>query len=46
MKKYGEKPILEILVQTDPEGTVELESGEVLRLSEMPFFCEHAVNRW
>ena len=27
-------------------GTVELDSGEVLRLSEMPFFCEHAVNRW
>lgn len=27
-------------------GTVELESREVLRLSEMPFFCEHAVNRW
>ncbi len=27
MKKRKEEPILEILVQTDPEGTVELESG-------------------
>ena len=27
-------------------GTVELDSGEVLRLADMPFFCEHAVNRW
>lgn len=27
-------------------GTVELDSGEVLRLNDMPFFCEHAVNRW
>ena len=27
-------------------GTVELEDGTVLRLTDVPFFCEHAVNRW
>ena len=27
-------------------GTVELDDGEVLRLEDIPFFCEHAVNRW
>ena len=36
MKKYGEKPILEILVQTDPEGTVELES-ETGHVKMIPF---------
>ena len=27
-------------------GTVELDDGEVVRIEDIPFFCEHAVNRW
>ena len=27
-------------------GTVELDDGERLRIEDIPFFCEHAVNRW
>ena len=26
-------------------GTVRLQSGETIRLDELPFFCEHAANR-
>ena len=36
MKEFNEKPILEILVQTDPEGTVELES-EIGHVKMIPF---------
>ena len=36
MKAFNEKPILEILVQTDPEGTVEFES-EIGHVKMIPF---------
>ena len=36
MKERSETPILEILVQTDPEGTVELES-EIGHVKMIPF---------
>lgn len=36
MKKHSDNPILEILVQTDPEGTVELES-EIGHVKMIPF---------
>ena len=36
MKEFSKKPILEILVQTDPEGTVEFES-EIGHVKMIPF---------
>ena len=36
MKEFNKKPILEILVQTDPEGTVEFES-EIGHVKMIPF---------
>ncbi|MBQ8092534.1 MAG: DUF3237 family protein [Clostridia bacterium] len=36
MKKHNEQPVLEILVETDPEGTVELES-EIGHVKMIPF---------